>query len=200
MLLLGLELAYWAGGPQLRSWLAGRWFAWMLLLLALAVAYLVLAKKPPSALGYRRDRAFTYYMRGAAAGALWRLFSMLTNYYGWWDLLPGPDLGLPWAGLLSALVVVPLMEETIFRGYLQAGLEARFGPALSIAFQALLFALHPAHATQGWRAFPSVFTFGLLAGVLYWRTRSLWIVLGAHGIANVLPYVIRGTAGWVYGS
>jgi membrane protease YdiL (CAAX protease family) len=171
----------------------------MLLLLAMGLAYLLFTRKPPSALGYRRDRAFTYYMRGLAAGALWRLWSMLTNYYGWWDALPGPALGLPWAGLLSALVVVPLLEETVFRGYLQAGLEARLGPLLAIAIQALLFALHPAHALQGWRAFPSVFAFGLLAGALYWRAGAIWIVLGAHGLANVLPYIVLEAAGWVYG-
>ncbi len=198
-LIVGLETTYWFGGPAVRRWLAGNWFLWMVSLLVVSVAYLVVARQPPSALGYRRERAFGLLMRGVAAGALWRMFSMLTNYYGWWEFLPGPLLGLTWAGLASILILIPLLEETFFRSYLQAGLEARLGPPAAILIQALLFALHPAHAAQGWRAFPSILAFGLLAGVLYWRTRSIWILYGAHGMANLLPEIVYQAARWLYG-
>ncbi len=199
VLLLGLEAAYWFGGPAVRRWLTGSWSLWLAALLAISLAYLVVARQPPSALGYRRERAFRLWMRGVAAGALWRAFSMVTHYYGWWEFLPGPALGISWAGLVGALLLIPLLEETFFRGYLQAGLEARLGPAAAILIQALLFALHPAHAAQGWRAFPSIWLYGLLAGGVYWQTRSIWILYGAHGTANLLPQIIYQAGRWLYG-
>ncbi len=197
-LIVGLEVAYFFGGAAMRQRLVATWGVWMLALVATPALYLLLARQPPSALGYRRERAFGLYMRGVAAGTLWRAFSMLTNYYGWWDFLLGSALqdGSWWLGVL---MWIPFLEETFFRGYLQAGLEARLGPLLAIVLQALLFALHPTHAGQGPGAFPSILTFGLLAGVLYWRTRSIWILYGAHGVANLLPEVIRQAAAWAYG-
>lgn len=196
-LLIGLEATYWLGGQGVKRWLAGSWSLWMAILLAVSIAYLVVTRRPLSALGYRRERAFGLWMRGIAAGALWRMFSMLTNYYGWWDFLPGPTLGFTWGGMVWALVLIPLLEETFFRGYLQAGLEAGLGPLAAILAQALLFALHPAHAAQGWRAFPSIFLYGLLAGGLYYWTRSIWTLYGAHGMANLLPAIIYQAAGWL---
>lgn len=193
-----LEGAYFFGGPAWKQWLAGSWLTWMLALVALPIGYLVLTRQPPSVLGYRRERAVGLYMRGVAAGALWRLVSMLGHWYGWWDLQLGPALAhAKW--WVHVLVLVPFLEETFFRGYLQAGLERRLGPLLAVLLQALLFALHPAHAAQGIRSFPSILLFGLLAGVLYWRTRSIWIVYGAHGIANLLPSVISAVADLIYG-
>ena len=193
-----LEATYFLSGPALRHQLAGAWLLWMLALVAVPLVYLLLTRQPLSVLGYRRERAFGLYMRGVAAGVLWRALGMLGSYYGWWDFLLGSALasGRWW---FHVLVTVPFLEETFFRGYLQAGLERRLGPWLAILLQALLFALHPAHVAQGATAFPAIFTFGLLAGVLYWRTRSIWIVYGAHGVANLLPEVIRELSRWVYG-
>jgi membrane protease YdiL (CAAX protease family) len=97
--------------------------------------------------------------------------------------------------VLSALVVVPLLEESFFRGYLQADLAARWGPYVAVVVQALLFALHPLHGVQGWSAFPSIFLFGLLAGGLVQISRSIWCAWGAHGAGNILPALVRWTAG-----
>lgn len=196
--ILGIDVAYWLGPAPLRIWLAGHWLGWMLALLALPLTWLVVTRRSPAVLGYRAERAFGLYMRGVAAGALWRLFAMLTSFYGWWDTGSGPTLGLAVVTLLFQLAIVPFLEETFFRGYLQSGLQTGIGPVPAILVQALLFALHPAHAAQGWRAFPAIFLFGLLAGLLYWRTRSIWIVYGAHGIANVLPGLVLAVAGMVY--
>jgi len=47
---------------------------------------------------------------------------------------------------------------------------------------------------QGWRHFPAIFLFGLIAGLIYWRTRPIVSLSGAHGVANILPSIVVSVA------
>jgi uncharacterized protein len=90
------------------------------------------------------------------------------------------SLATLWLMLVVAAVVVPVQEESLFRGYLQRGLLARWRPALAIAVTAILFgAMHvvpilmlvivPVALWQSWIA---------------WRTRSVIPGAISHGIWN----------------
>jgi len=121
----------------------------------------------------------------------------------------GAGLGtLAWAIPLNFLViafVAGLNEEVLFRGVLQTRLAAGLGSGLGAApVAALLFGL--AHwpglflrggpGVDGWSTDPvqvAAFTIatlsplGLMLGVIYWRTRSLWLVILLHGAIDFLP-------------
>ena len=145
---------------------------------------LIVLRQPPGVLAYHRHRAGLSYAWGMLAGAIWRGLSMFFNYrviYA--GSAPFTGVGL----LFSALIWVPLIEETFFRGYLGKALNANLGPVWGIFLQAILFTFQPVHWLQSWPALVSVFVFGILAGWLVERLDSIWVGWGAHGLANVLP-------------
>ena len=77
---------------------------------------------------------------------------------------------------------VPFVEEVFFRGFLFAGLAARYGLYVGIAVSAALFALvHFSLAT-----IIPIFVTGILFGLVYHVTRSIWIPIAAHSAQNIL--------------
>jgi len=167
---------------------AGRWPAGgagaLLPLLLLGIPWLTLVslRYPARALGYRRAQAVLDLGWGVAAGSVWRLASLLFNL-----ALLGAGAGSVFTGLLG----VPFVEETFFRGYLGRNLAPRVGRWWANLLQSLLFSLQPAHLAQGWPAMGSIFAFGLLAGWLTARRRSIWPALGAHAAANALVLLLN---------
>jgi membrane protease YdiL (CAAX protease family) len=164
---------------------------WNAMFLAFPLAHVIARRASLRELGYRGRNPLRLYARGAALGAVWRFFDILTSYYGVFTF-PGTTQFL--TGLLRDLTLAPLFEDTFFRAYLQVGLEERLGAVGAIVVQALLFATHPGHAVQGWQHFPAMFLFGLIAGLIYWRTRSIVPLFGAHGVANALPSLVAMVA------
>ncbi|MGD2216868.1 MAG: type II CAAX endopeptidase family protein [Gemmatimonadales bacterium] len=96
---------------------------------------------------------------------------------------------------VSSFLVVPILEELFVRGYIQTRLIEDFGAAGGILITAFVFAF--SH-TQYFRL--SVMSIGTLAGIVFssilagyvfYRTRSLLPVVIAHAITNV---PLRATA------
>ena len=82
--------------------------------------------------------------------------------------------------LFVTALLVPLVEELVHRGYVQTALHARGAP-VAIGLSAAVFALlHPA----GSWAF--AFAAGIVFGIQYWRSRSLWPPIVSHAAINVL--------------
>jgi membrane protease YdiL (CAAX protease family) len=98
---------------------------------------------------------------------------------------------LGWGEVLSAVVFVPWIEETFFRGYLGRGLAGQWGFWPSLLIQSMLFAFHPVHWAQGWPHWISIFGFGCLAGWLVERRQSIWSAWGAHAFANLIPMALK---------
>ena len=207
LFILALNLGYIFGREALRGLILSQGYIWMALFLAFPLAYIIARRASLRELGYRGADPFRLYARGVAAGVLWRFFDLLAGYYGLFNFLerkgePSSQAMLTVAPCLSLLFsdlfLTPLLEDTFFRGFLQPGLEERCGPLLAIVVQAVLFSTHPYHVVQSPDNLPRIFLFGLIAGLLYWRTRSLIPIFGAHGWANLLPKIIRAIAGAVY--
>ncbi len=74
-----------------------------------------------------------------------------------------------------ALIVAPVVEEVIFRGFIQKGLERSYGGATAVAITSVLFAL-----AHGVRAALLVLPIGVALGLLYQRTKSLPLCIGFH--------------------
>ncbi len=86
---------------------------------------------------------------------------------------------------LLGIVVVPFLEEVIFRGLLQSALVSRLGARLGVILTALLFAL-----LHGLPSFVPILALALLLGELRQRTGSLWASYAVHLFHNGLQIAI----------
>ena len=91
-----------------------------------------------------------------------------------------PDSTYLLLALLVTVILMPLVEEFINRGLIQSSLEYR-GAVIAIPVAAALFAI--CHRSGSW---PMTFLGGIVLGVLFWKTRSLWLSLITHATVNAL--------------
>ena len=95
-------------------------------------------------------------------------------------------------GALRALTIVviagliPLVEEIFFRGFLFAGLAARFGVLTGLVVSAAVFAI--AHADV--KVMAPIFVTGLLFGWAYHKTKTLWVPIFAHACQNLAAVML----------
>jgi membrane protease YdiL (CAAX protease family) len=83
-------------------------------------------------------------------------------------------------------------EEVAFRGYLQSRLAQRYNPTTAIAIVSVLFAfLHPfGNAIHPLLYLATAILVGFLLGVIFARTRSLWMAIALHAVWNYLQIAI----------
>lgn len=105
------------------------------------------------------------------------------------ELLPGSQDSLGGGGwlLVSAVLLAPLFEEVIFRGYIAGALRSAYGGMVAWILSSLLFGLMHIE--------PSVIltaTFGgLVLGFFYLRYRSLVLVIMLHAMNNLTACFLR---------
>ena len=97
-------------------------------------------------------------------------------------LLPGDQSSLGSGGwlLLSAVLLAPVFEEVVFRGYIAGGMRRTYGGVVAWFVSALIFgAVHiiPSVAV-------SAFFSGLVLSFYYLRYRSLMLVIVLHAMNN----------------
>lgn len=90
----------------------------------------------------------------------------------------------PMLALVVGCVAAPATEEVLFRGALLPGLLRNYRPAVAIGQSALLFGIFHFNPAQSLNAF----LIGLLLGWVYYRSRSLWLCIGLHGLYNALAF------------
>jgi membrane protease YdiL (CAAX protease family) len=89
---------------------------------------------------------------------------------------------LPWL-LLTVVVVAPIGEETLFRGFLFRGWHRSDKDAWAVIIViALLWAL--IHLQYDLYDMAQVFAYGLLLGWLRWKTGSTILTILLHGLIN----------------
>jgi len=86
----------------------------------------------------------------------------------------------------SAVIVAPICEEVVFRGYLYGVAKRYCGPVVAALASALIFSA--AHASVA--ALLPLALFGLLLVWLYERTGSLWAPVAAHACFNAATVVV----------
>ncbi|WP_420616863.1 CPBP family intramembrane glutamic endopeptidase [Candidatus Palauibacter sp.] len=100
---------------------------------------------------------------------------------GWvsWTVSAAPVLeGL---NVSALLLVAAFTEELLFRGYPFRVLHLRFGPVPAVAATSVAFGLvHGANPGVTPLALVNLTLAGVLLGVAYWRSGSLWFVTGLH--------------------
>jgi membrane protease YdiL (CAAX protease family) len=94
------------------------------------------------------------------------------------------------------VVLAPIYEEILFRGFLYRGLAASWlGTTGAIVVTSLIWAgLH----LYTWTGMAAIFVFGLGLGWLRWRTGSIIPTIAAHGLNNSLAGLglVGITLGW----
>ena len=121
----------------------------------------------------------------------------------YWILVPEPPVevrswGTMWLSAMILLVCTGFTEELIFRGIMQRAAQEAMG-SLGIYYVAALFAmLHVGHAA--WLDTPFVFVVALFFSWIVVKTRSILGVTIAHGLTNIvlfliLPLLRRGVGG-----
>ncbi|NSW58136.1 MAG: CPBP family intramembrane metalloprotease [Armatimonadetes bacterium] len=162
--------------------------------------------RPLRALGFRGRfqltlattglRAYCMFVAGAALAALaarWLGVSPLAARSPI-ELLQSAR-GLPdiVAYFILICVLAPLVEETIFRGYVYAGLRTRFATPAAAVLSAGMFAL--AHLNMAPSGMAAVALVGVLLAYLYENTRSLWPGVIVHAFHNMLAFLLILGAG-----
>ena len=107
--------------------------------------------------------------------------------------------GLFWGTVAAIVFIVPLIEELLFRGFLQTWLKGIFGRTKAIAAAAALFSLFHFSLLQGIaniELVTSLFILGCYLGFIFERQQSLWAPIGLHSIFNAISiWMILKTIG-----
>lgn len=99
--------------------------------------------------------------------------------------------------ILFVCLIVPTIEEILFRGYLQQGLKSILPVSVSVVATALVFSLFHYSVNMGWANFTvlsSLFWLACCLGFLVEKTGSLWSSIGLHATFNTVSslFIIYG--------
>lgn len=94
---------------------------------------------------------------------------------------------------MSLVVLPPLIEEIVFRGFLYGGLRKRLTPIIAALVTSLVFAApHALESSDGtllWVAAIDTFTLSLVLCYLREKTGAIYAGIGLHAIKNGLAFV-----------
>lgn len=95
------------------------------------------------------------------------------------------------------IIIVPVIEELIFRGFLQNWFARFLGRKPGIILTALIFSCFHFSASQGWgnlEIIPSLFTLALFLGFVYFRQQSIYASIGLHATFNGVNILLMSLA------
>jgi len=101
--------------------------------------------------------------------------------------------------ILFICLIVPMIEEMLFRGYLQQGLKSVIPEKTAIVLTALIFAFFhfsPSQSGSNITILTSLFWLACFMGYLVERTGSLWTSIGLHAAFNTVSsiFILKGSA------
>ena len=95
------------------------------------------------------------------------------------------------AFLTLALCVGPVMEEVVFRGYLQSSLSSKMPVWAALSVTSLVFMAGHSPVVL----WPMYLVYSMAWGWVMVRTGSLWMAILIHVLSNLF-YAVVGFAGW----
>lgn len=102
-----------------------------------------------------------------------------------------PSLGIEFAmAFITLVIVAPLAEELLFRGYLQGRVAVMTNPVIAVIVSALVFgAMHlPGNTEPQWGVAIDTLALGLVLGVLRNHTGSIWAGVLLHALKNGVAF------------
>ncbi len=100
--------------------------------------------------------------------------------------IAAPPVGRGAWAILTTVVLAPIFEELLCRGYILGDLKNRYGAIVAILGSSLLFGilhLYPAMIV-------ATTAVGLVLGYIYVASRSLWLVIALHALNNAVSYIL----------
>jgi len=94
-----------------------------------------------------------------------------------------------WTTIVAIVFVVPVVEEILFRGFLQTWIKGVLGRTWGILLASCIFASFHYSQSQGWdniELLCSLFILSCFLGFVYERQNSLWASIGLHVIFNAV--------------
>jgi hypothetical protein len=104
------------------------------------------------------------------------------------------------ATALGIMTLVPVIEEILFRGYLQQWLKRRLSVPYSVVAASLTFAVFHFSLHQGWmnvELIAALFTFSLFLGFVREKYESLNAAICLHGIFNGMTLAVLTVQEWM---
>ncbi len=95
--------------------------------------------------------------------------------------------------IFKSIIVAPVLEEILFRGFLQKYLYRLKKPSVAILVAALLFSLSHYEINKIFTTFLG----GLLYGFIYYKSGSLLIAIICHSLHNLLCDLLPSTNGHI---
>jgi membrane protease YdiL (CAAX protease family) len=94
-----------------------------------------------------------------------------------------------WLAFLVIVLIAPIAEEVLFRGFVYGGLApSAIGPVGAILFSTIVWTA--LHTQYPWPVLVQVFMYGLVFGAMRWQSGSLWPSLIAHCLFNLAVFVL----------
>ena len=100
------------------------------------------------------------------------------------------DAGLLPLFFFSFVVLAPVQEELIFRGFLYRGVMMALGPWIAIAITAAVWAV--VHPQYEWFYVAEIFLLGVAFGWLRYKTGSTILTMLLHGAMNAMALAYAG--------
>jgi uncharacterized protein len=137
----------------------------------------------PSTLGMGIALLFGYFMFSGIYARLLDSLGLQVQA----DLTPLVErLATPWPLFVTIVFVAPAVEEIFFRGFVFAGLRARYDWRWAMVISAALFAASHLELTF----FIPAFALGCVFAYLYQRSSSVWPGMIMHGVVNALAVTV----------
>lgn len=93
---------------------------------------------------------------------------------------------------VMAVMVAPVVEEALFRGFIYAGLRRQFNLFWSVVASAGMFAA--THVGLNLVSLVGIFLLAVALAYTYERTRNLWVSVGMHITHNALVFALLALA------
>ena len=90
------------------------------------------------------------------------------------------------AVFFSLVIIPPLVEETLFRGFLLQGMRKQFPIAIAVLFTSLIFGAAHGQLNVG----IDTFTLSCFLCFLRIKTESLWPGIILHGTKNLIAFIV----------
>ncbi|MHB1130357.1 MAG: CPBP family intramembrane glutamic endopeptidase [Ilumatobacteraceae bacterium] len=93
-----------------------------------------------------------------------------------------------WIVLLTLIVAIgaPVVEELVFRGFIQGGMQQRFRQTTALLIGAIWFTIVHVNPIE----FPGLFAFAIVLGLCFMRTKRLGMSVWAHVAFNATALLL----------
>lgn len=95
--------------------------------------------------------------------------------------------------IFVVVLLIPFMEELLFRGFLQSLMKRYLGRMWSLLATALIFALvhyAPSQGTGNFQLISTLFVLSIFLGFIYERERTLWAPIALHSAFNGFSVIL----------